>query len=117
MTLLRDVAFTRSGDKGDVLDVSLFTRRDGGLPLWRAVAAQVTAARVTALYGDWVTGEVVRYEVPNLLAFKFVCQGALGGGGPASLRADNLGKAMGSALLRLEVAWPEGPGVAERYTG
>jgi hypothetical protein len=114
--LLREVAFTRSGDKGDVLDVSLFARLDGGMPLWEALAEQVTAERVKALYGDYVTGEVVRYDVPNLLAFKFVCAGALGGGGPASLRADNLGKSLGSALLRLTIELPEGSGGAERYT-
>jgi hypothetical protein len=41
--------------------------------------------------------------VPNVLALKFVCTAALGGGGPSSLRADNLGKAMGGALLSLPV--------------
>jgi hypothetical protein len=32
-----------------------------------------------------------------------VCHGALGGGGPASLRADNLGKALGGAVLHLPI--------------
>jgi hypothetical protein len=125
--LLDDVAFTRSGDKGDVLDVSLFARWDGGRELYDALAAQVTADRVRDLYGPMVLGEVTRYEVPNLLALKFVCTRALGGGGPASLRADNLGKALGSAILRLAVDVPaavairehpsrEGWGRSRRYT-
>ena len=34
-------------------------------------------------------------------------QGALGGGGPRSLRADNLGKTLGGALVRLEIDVPD----------
>ena len=33
--------------------------------------------------------------------------GALGGGGPRSLRADNLGKTLGGALVRLEIDVPD----------
>jgi hypothetical protein len=31
---------------------------------------------------------------------------ALGGGGPRSLRSDNLGKTLGGALLRMEIEVP-----------
>jgi len=34
-------------------------------------------------------------------------QGALGGGGPRSLRADSLGKTLGGALVRLEIEVPD----------
>jgi hypothetical protein len=34
-------------------------------------------------------------------------QGALGGGGPKSLRADSLGKTLGGALVRLEIEVPD----------
>ena len=40
-------------------------------------------------------------------ALNFVMQGALGGGGPASLRADSLGKTLGGALVRMEIDVPE----------
>jgi hypothetical protein len=33
--------------------------------------------------------------------------GALGGGGPRSLRADSLGKTLGGALVRLEIDVPD----------
>ena len=98
--LLADVAFTRAGDKGDISDVTLFAP---SAEVYEVLAAQVTAERVKALYGSLVRGDVTRYEVPNVFALKFVMEGALGGGGPSSLRADNLGKAMGGPLLRLEV--------------
>ena len=102
--LVADVAFARAGDKGDISDVALFARHVDVYPL---LVEQVTAERVKALYGDVVRGDVVRYEVPNVWALKFVLQDALGGGGPSSLRADNLGKALGGAVLRLTLDVPD----------
>ena len=101
---LVEVAFARAGDKGDISDVSLFARTAEVYP---HLVEQVTVERVKALYGDLVLGDVARYEVPNVWALKFVMQRALGGGGPSSLRADNLGKAMGGALLRLDIELPD----------
>ena len=40
-------------------------------------------------------------------ALNFVMEYALGGGATASLRADNQGKTMGGAMLRLLVDLPE----------
>ena len=60
-----------------------------------------------AHFGDLVAGRVERYEAPNVLALKFVLHGALGGGGPRSLRSDNLGKTLGAGLLRLRVEMPD----------
>ncbi len=101
---LRDLCGVRSGDKGDISDLTLFADDDEA---FAALCEAVTAERVKAHFGDLVTGEVVRYEVPNVWGLKFVMQGALGGGGPRSLRADNLGKTLGGALLRLRIDVPE----------
>ena len=101
---LRDLCGVRSGDKGDISDLSLFADDDASYDLIRR---EVTAERVKAHFGGIVTGEVTRYEVPNVWALKFVMDGALGGGGPRSLRADNLGKTLGGALLRLEIEVPD----------
>ena len=100
---LADVAFTRAGDKGDISDVTVFAP---SVEVYNLIVEQVSAERVKECYGHLVTGAVTRYEVPNVLAVKFVMEGALGGGGPSSLRADNLGKAMGGAVLRLTVDVP-----------
>jgi hypothetical protein len=102
--VLADIAFTRAGDKGDISDVTLFCP---DREVYELCLDQVTADRVKILYGDLVKGAVTRYEVPNVLALKFVLEAALGGGGPSSLRADNLGKAMGGPLLRLEIDVPD----------
>lgn len=101
---LRDLCGVRSGDKGDISDLTLFADGDAA---FAAICEAVTVERVKAHFGELVRGEVVRYEVPNVWGLKFVMQGALGGGGPRSLRADNLGKTLGGALLRMRVEVPD----------
>lgn len=101
---LADVAFTRAGDKGDISDVTVFAP---DREVYDLIVEQVTTDRVKQTYGDLVLGDVTRFEVPNVLALKFVLQQALGGGGPSSLRADNLGKAMGGPILRLPIDVPD----------
>jgi hypothetical protein len=101
---LRDLCGARSGDKGDISDLSLFADDPAA---YEAIRAQVSADRVKAHFGDLVKGGVDRYEAPNVMALKFVMHDALGGGAPRSLRADNLGKTFGAALLRMWIDVPE----------
>ena len=101
---LRDLCGARSGDKGDISDLSLFADDETA---YDAISAAVTAERVKAHFGGLVTGDVERYEARNVLALKFVMHGALGGGAPRSLRADNLGKTHGATLLRMWVDVPD----------
>ena len=94
----------RSGDKGNTSDLTLFMdSRDAYAAILEAVDAELVAEH----FGGLVEGPVERFEVPNIMALKFVMHDALGGGGPRSLRSDNLGKTLGGALLRLEVELPD----------
>ncbi len=101
---LRELCAYRSGDKGDTSDVAVFAYDDESYAL---IVEQVTVAKVRAHFGAMVHGEVTRYEAPNVRALNFVLSGALGGGGPKSLRSDNLGKTLGGALVRLEIDVPD----------
>jgi hypothetical protein len=103
-TALREICGVRSGDKGDISDLTLFA---DDVDTYDLVRQEVTVDRVRAHFGDLVQGEVERFEAPNVLAVKFVMHGALGGGGPRSLRSDNLGKTLGGALLRLRIEVPD----------
>jgi hypothetical protein len=94
------LAHARSGDKGDKADLSLFAPDQETYDL---LAREVTAERVKQHFQGIITGEVDRFEVPNVLALKFVLHGALNGGASRSLRSDALGKSLSSALLRMEV--------------
>jgi hypothetical protein len=104
MLPLRELCGYRAGDKGDIANVALFADDDETYALIRR---EVTAARVKAHFGSMVLGRVERFEAANVRALNFVMHGALGGGGPRSLRADSLGKTLGGALVRLEVDVPE----------
>jgi hypothetical protein len=101
---LRDLCGVRSGDKGDQSDLTLFVDDEA---TYQFLRSELTASRVKAHFGSVADGDVVRYEAPNVWALKFVLGGALGGGGPLSLRSDNLGKTLGGALLRLRVDVPD----------
>jgi hypothetical protein len=91
---LRDLCGVRSGDKGDISDLALFADDEAA---YESIRDAVTAERVKAHFGSLVAGRVERYEARN----------ALGGGAPRSLRADNLGKTLGAALLRMEIEVPD----------
>jgi hypothetical protein len=101
---LREICGVRSGDKGDRSDLTLFADDE---ETYRALCAAVTTELVAGHFDGLVQGRIERFEVPNLWALKFVMHDALGGGGPRSLRSDNLGKTLGGALLRLEVDVPD----------
>lgn len=103
---LRQIAHSRTGDKGNTANISLIAYDEVHYPL---LLAQVTADRVREHFGDLVKGEVVRYEMPSIGALNFVLKGALGGGVTRSLALDAHGKSLSSLLLSLEIQ-EEGPG-------
>lgn len=101
---LRSLCQARSGDKADSSDVTIFAPNQA---IYEVLLRALTSERVKTHFAGIVFGAVTRYEIPNVLAIKFLLDKALGGGAPSSLRIDNLGKAMGSAILRLEIDVPD----------
>ena len=100
---LIQLAYARSGDKGNTSNIGIIARHPSLIPLLRA---QVTPERVAAYLAHLVKGKVTRHEVPGIHAFNFVCTQALDGGGMASLRNDPLGKGIGQILLTMPVLAP-----------
>lgn len=100
---LIELAYARSGDKGDTSNIGVIARRPEDLPLLRA---QLTENAVAAYLAHVVKGRVTRYDLPGIHALNFVCEQALGGGGMASLRNDPLGKGMAQVLLTMPVRVP-----------
>ena len=98
--LLREIAHSRAGDKGDISNISVIAYRQEDYAL---LERTLTAERVRAHFAGVVEGEVVRYELPNLAALNFVMTAALGGGVTRSLALDAHGKSLSSALLDLEI--------------
>lgn len=97
---LKEIAHARTGDKGDISNISLIPYRESDYEL---LLEKVTARRVKEYFGEICRGEVVRYELPGIKAMNFVLDQALGGGVTRSLAPDRHGKALGMALLELEL--------------
>ena len=68
MTKLREIAHSRTGDKGNTSNISVIAYHEKHYPL---LLEQVTSERVKALFAGVVEGEVVRYELPNISALEF----------------------------------------------
>ena len=101
---LAQIAHARSGDKADRADIGLFAWGDHGYAaLLNAVTPQRVADHFAHHLGGHDAARVERYPLPNILALKFVLNGALSGGAAHSLRSDNLGKTIAAQLLRMEV--------------
>ena len=98
--LLREIAHSRTGDKGNRSTISVIAYDLRDFP---AIERSVTAERVRALYADIVKGEVDRYVVPHLGALNFVLHDSLGGGVTRSLALDAHGKCLSSAILGLSI--------------
>lgn len=97
---LLDIAHSRTGDKGNISNISLIVYDEKDYPL---IKEKVTAEKVKEYFSDIVKGEIIRYELDNLRALNFVMYDALGGGVTRSLAIDKHGKSLSSALLEMEL--------------
>ena len=97
---LREIAHSRTGDKGNTSSISVIAYDERDYP---RLLRHVTPERVKAHFGNVVAGDVIRYEIPSLRALNFVLRQALGGGVTRSLVLDTHGNSLSSALLDLEI--------------
>jgi len=97
---LFEIAHSRTGDKGNISNISLiaYDKKD-----YELLREKVTAEKVKSWFSGMVKGEVVRYELPQLGAMNFVMQDALGGGVTRTLSIDMHGKGFSSYLLDMEI--------------
>ena len=98
--LLRDIAHSRTGDKGNRSTISVIAYDLKDFP---AIERALTAQRVQAHYAGIVKGRVDRYVLPHLGALNFVLHDALGGGVTRSLALDAHGKCLSSAILNINI--------------
>jgi hypothetical protein len=97
---LFDLAYGRSGDKGNIANVSVIARSPDA---YIELKAKATAERVKAHLGPLVGGKVERFELDTIEALNFVLHDALDGGATRSLRVDALGKSLAGAVLYMPV--------------
>jgi len=100
---LEQLAYARSGDKGDNANIGIIARK----PEYMALLSQQLTAEVIAKYfAHTIEGEVTRYEIPGFNALNFFITKALGGGGTASVRLDSQAKTFAQMLLSLKIKVP-----------
>ncbi|WP_172330427.1 hypothetical protein [Mangrovicoccus sp. HB161399] len=108
MTQLREIAHSRTGDKGDHSNISVIAHDPADYPF---LQEHLTAELVAAHFAPVLHGGVERYEVEALGALNFVLRHALGGGVTLSLALDAHGKCLASAMLAITLPdrAPAGP--------
>lgn len=97
---LSEIAYARSGDKGDGSNVGIAAYTDAGYTFLKEL---LTPGRLKAHFKEICFGKVERYEMPNIRALNFILHDSLGGGGSESLKTDAQGKTHGLGLLYMEV--------------
>jgi len=97
---LIDICYYRSGDKGDISNIGLMAKDEKA---YKLIKKEVTPERIKAHFKDWVKGDVVIYPMDNLQSLEIMMYKALGGGATKTLRIDQTGKAMGNALVKMEI--------------
>lgn len=103
---LIQLAWGRSGDKGDKANIGIIARNPAYLPyIWAALSEQSVAER----FGHFIAGgaaaaRVEKYLLPGNHAINFLIDAILGGGGIASIRNDAQGKGYAQLLLAHPVA-------------
>ncbi|HTN34586.1 MAG TPA: terpene utilization protein AtuA, partial [Marinobacter sp.] len=105
---LVDLAWARSGDKGDHSNIGVVARKAEFVPFIEAALTEKAVAEWMAHALNPETGKVTRWALPGLNAFNFLLEHSLGGGGVASLRIDPQGKAFAQQLLEFQVPVPSG---------
>jgi hypothetical protein len=97
---LRDIAHSRTGDKGNLINISLIAYRSDDYPL---LEREVTVERVSEVFRRHITQPVDRYCAPNLQALNFVLRRPTSQSVTRSLALDAHGKSLGSLLLDMEI--------------
>ncbi|XP_060951765.1 uncharacterized protein lratb.1 [Limanda limanda] len=101
---LEELAYTRSGDKGDSANIGVVARHPLFFPyLKKHLTSAVVEEYFSHLLQPGVANAVTRFTLPGIHGLNFVLQSSLGGGGVASLRSDPQGKAFGQMLLDVKL--------------
>ena len=97
---LREIAHSRAGDKGNLINVSVIAYHE---QYYLMLVDRVTEERVSELFREHISKQVTRYCVPNLLALNFLLHRPLTESVTRSLHLDAHGKSLSSLMLLLEI--------------
>ena len=103
---LVDLAWGRSGDKGNKANIGIIARQQEYFPyIWAALTEDKVRARFAHFLEDGA--DIQKYQLPGLHAINFLLDAVLGGGGMASIRNDAQGKGFAQLLLDMPILVPQ----------
>jgi hypothetical protein len=103
---LVELAWARSGDKGNKANVGVIARKPEYFPY---IVAALKVADVQRRFAHFLSdqdGSVERFLLPGSFSLNFLLHDVLGGGGVASLRNDAQGKGYSQLVLEMPVPLP-----------
>jgi len=100
---LVDLAWGRSGDKGDIANIGILARKPEYLPFIRSALSEEV---VKDYFSHVCEGKVERFDLPGSHSLNFLLHESLGGGGIASVRIDPQGKGFAQMLLDIGIPVP-----------
>jgi hypothetical protein len=99
------IAYARSGDKGDSVNIGVISRKPEYYPWLREVLTEKVVHQYMRHHLE-DKGEVKRFDLPGTFSLNFILTRALGGGGLSSLKVDRQGKSYAQMLLSMEIPVP-----------
>lgn len=104
---LIDLAWGRSGDKGDKFNIGVIARKPEFLPYIRAaLTPDALRAYFAHEFDDPDAAQIDAFELPGISGMNFLFHAALGGGGVATMRVDMLAKGKAQQLMDYPVPVP-----------
>src|SRR5579872_5016515 len=97
------IAHARSGDKGNHANVGVIAYTPAGFEF---LGRYLTEARLAEYLLPLRPRQVERFVLPGILAYNFLLRDILAGGASRSLRTDNQGKVLSSAVLEMQIPAP-----------
>jgi len=99
-TPLINLAFARSGDKGNHANIGVIAREPHFFPF---IDKAINHKTISKLFKHVLVGPVLKWQVPGINGINFLLKNSLGGGGMASLHIDPQGKSYAQQLLEYSV--------------
>ena len=98
---LRELAHSRTGDKGDYSVISVIAFKE---EYYEKIRKELTVEVVKDRFSEICAGNITRYELPKIHSFIFELEHALGGGVTRSLALDAHGKTLCYIMLDTELS-------------
>lgn len=103
---LEELAWARSGDKGNICNIGVIARKAEYLPYIAAALNEDSVVQIYAHMFENGQGNVRGFYMPGCHALNFMLEEALDGGCGVSLRFDPFGKGAAQDVLDIEIPVP-----------